>query len=301
MPKIGEDNWYFDRHKKYLKYAHTPQKEKEFTSFQIREKIEKVFEEVFSSDILADLFPECIDVTNEFIAELKNAVIENELQQMYEFLKFSQSYYLREEIHPYAITHEIIYQSIHGKPKNELDYNFRYSDGNKIDIHKIKEIQSVHKDGYDFTNKNYEIADKEKELYSTYFSEIKQSITNRITKNIKSANIIRPYQLYLIDEETDGIYKNYCKLFMEIYCPSSKQRVQAWINPASILNKDKNIFCIAALIQDYDELIEAVDVGILQRELKNDKLPDLISEIKKYQKKISKKTIRSCSIHTHSI
>lgn len=278
MSRTGEDNWYFEKYKKYLKYANMSQKENEYKSYKIRKKIEKTFEEVFSLKVLYDLFPKATNITNEFISEFKNAVIENESQQMYEFLKFSQSYYMRKEINPYAITHEIIYQSIRGKKECGLDYDFRDKNGNKIDASKIKKILTKHKDNYDFTDKNEDIVTKEEEIYSSDFPKVKRTITNRITQNIQSENIIRPYQIYLIDEETDCIYKNYCKLFMEIYRPFSERRVQEWINPTSILKKDKNTFCIASLIYDYDE-------KTIEKATQNNKLSEAI-EIKKYQEKI---------------
>lgn len=281
MSRTGEDNWYFEKYSRYLKYAHTEQTEKDYTSYKIKEKIIKVVEEIFSSEILSDLFPKSIDIDNEFFSKFKDSVVENELQQMYEFLKFSKSYYLTEEIAPYAITHEIMYQSLHNDGKNDISYCFRYANGSLIDIQQYS-VPKHEKDD-DINNKNTRMAECEEEFYSEKLSTVKQTITNRITQNIKSENIITPYKTYLIDEETDFIYKNYCKLFMEIYRPFSEDRIKEWINPTSILKKDKNTFCIAYLIQNYDESINNSD--ILNKETQNDKLSEQI-EIIKYQEKI---------------
>ena len=302
MSRVREDAEYFDNFEPYLQYAKLPDGKNDFTSYNFIRYIENIIQNFASCDRLKNSLPKKVRSDHDFLEMFRKEIVANECQQLYEFLKYSESYYLKKAIAVDAIWHEIIFNSRYIDEISDVDDNhlaYKYKGKSKnIDVRellnepaqyekckknenceecpercakgilKIIKTTSINNDTQKIKQELYAAEQISYEEYNLY------KLFSPLYKNIKrplKEDVIAPYYCYMVavsDDEIGGIYKNYSRLYMEVFRPFSFDVINDYINPVKNLeyyDKNFNTTKLAINKEDYTKITDL-----------SNKQPDLI-------------------------
>lgn len=211
-----------------------------YQTYKIKERICKYAEECISELLLAGCIPEKIETTDEFVEGLKNAIIENEYHEMYEFIRKCQSHYLREDFPVGWVAHEILLNSKYG--------------GNSYILEEEKSEWEIFKKSKCREDIDYE---EEEELFEEENDKEFNMIIGRINSRMPAKKIIYPYYEFLFREDYDCVVKNYSKIFMEVYCPHKGNMEELWINPSKMIYGKPDLSIKKLITQVEEEYINS--------------------------------------------